>query len=93
MLKLHDGAFLSVSACCLFSCTVKNVIPRQPVAFITAQCGLLCGSFASNGCVLCWEAASRQATSAVDLQIARRPANSTPALKPCLHDIIVFSAL
>lgn len=28
---------------------------HEPVDFITAECGLLCGSFASNGCSLYWE--------------------------------------
>lgn len=29
--------------------------PHEPVDFITAECGLSCGSFASNGCSLYWE--------------------------------------
>ncbi len=28
---------------------------HEPVDFITAECGLLCGSFTSNGCSLYWE--------------------------------------
>lgn len=37
--------------CCLFHCFSESSIltRRVPVSFITAQCGFLCGSLASNG--------------------------------------------
>lgn len=44
-----------IHAVCFAVCWLHRCDSGWTYGFITAECGLLCGSFASNGCSLYWE--------------------------------------